>query len=214
MYLCSYSGKILSYHNECRGVIHVGANDGAERDEYAKYSLNVLWFEPNPEVFQKLKTNIAGYDKQKAFEYLVSDIDDGVYTFHISNNDGQSSSIYPLHKHQEVWPTVHYVKDVSVRSIRLDTFMKRECYDPEKFKKLHIDCQGSEMLVLKGAVETLPHVKYVQMEITSMELYKGGSYESEVNQFLKERGFEIMARNDFINIADGTVSEIHYKRIG
>jgi hypothetical protein len=44
-----------SYLRKVRGVIHVGANEGQERDLYAAFGLNVIWIEPIPEVFQVLR---------------------------------------------------------------------------------------------------------------------------------------------------------------
>src|SRR5262245_45342089 len=42
-----------------KGIIHVGANVGQERDDYATYGLNVLWIEPIPWLFAQLKSRIA-----------------------------------------------------------------------------------------------------------------------------------------------------------
>ena len=70
------------------GVIHVGANEGQERELYARYNLNVLWFEPIPEVFQRLARNILPYPNQHAVQALLTDQDKKKYIFHIANNDG------------------------------------------------------------------------------------------------------------------------------
>ncbi len=51
---------------KARGVIHVGANQGQERNLYAAYNLNVLWIEPIPEVFDQLTALIAPYAAQRA----------------------------------------------------------------------------------------------------------------------------------------------------
>ena len=44
-----------SFLNNVSGVIHVGANSGQERYEYNLYSLDVIWIEPIPKIFNKLK---------------------------------------------------------------------------------------------------------------------------------------------------------------
>ena len=41
-----------------RGLIHVGANDGAERHLYAEHGLKVVCIELNPDVFKRLVENI------------------------------------------------------------------------------------------------------------------------------------------------------------
>ena len=54
------------------GVIHIGANTGQERDVYAHYGLRVLWVEPIPTVFEELKENLNGYERQQALQALVT----------------------------------------------------------------------------------------------------------------------------------------------
>src|SRR5262245_41851719 len=83
------------------GVIHVGANTGSERNEYAKHRLRVVWIEPIPEIFTTLTTNIRGCPDQVALNALVNDRDDVEYAFHVSNNGGLSSSIFDLGLHRE-----------------------------------------------------------------------------------------------------------------
>ena len=95
-----------SFLNSVSGVIHVGANSGQERDEYNLYSLNVIWIEPIPKVFNKLKKNIKKYSKQKAYKYLLTNIDNQDINFKIANNAGQSSSILELNQHKDIWPNV------------------------------------------------------------------------------------------------------------
>lgn len=87
---------------EISGVIHVGANIGQERDLYNKLGLFVIWIEPIPEVFQMLKQNLQGFQNQRAFQYLVTDIDGREYQFHIANNTGASSSILDLEQHKDI----------------------------------------------------------------------------------------------------------------
>src|SRR5271163_274795 len=66
-----------------KGVIHVGANTGHERDEYASYGLNVIWIEPIPWVFKQLNSAISSYPNQRALEYLVLDKDGERMTLHV-----------------------------------------------------------------------------------------------------------------------------------
>ncbi len=49
-----------------KGVLHIGANLGQERDLYATYRLPVVWFEALPDIFDKLRDNLIGYPNQTA----------------------------------------------------------------------------------------------------------------------------------------------------
>ncbi len=59
--------KPYRYLNYAKGVIHVGANWGQEKDIYSYFNLNVISVEPIPEIFNKLKENIHRYPNQQAY---------------------------------------------------------------------------------------------------------------------------------------------------
>jgi hypothetical protein len=82
-----------SYLSGVQVVIHVGANEGQERELYAAFGLHVIWIEPIPEVCETLELNLSTFPKQHAYNYLVADEDGKEYQFHIADNAGASSSI-------------------------------------------------------------------------------------------------------------------------
>ena len=133
------------------GVIHVGANTGQEIKLYAEHGLPVVWIEPIPEVFIKLKANLMGFTKQIAVEGLVTDFDDMEYQFHLASNNGASSSILELNLHKDIWPDVSFEQTIKLYSRTLPTLLKANQIDPAGYDMLVIDTQGSELLVLKGA---------------------------------------------------------------
>jgi FkbM family methyltransferase len=102
----------------CSEVIQVGANSG-ERELYAQHGLNVVWIEPIPEVYTALTDNIVGSPSQTAINALITDKDGEKYTLHVANNQGASSSILDLHDDRDIWPEVHYVRDIAVSSATL-----------------------------------------------------------------------------------------------
>ena len=77
-------------------------------------------------MYDKLKSSIASCPNQKAFCYLIADVDDKEYLFHISSNEGKSSSIYDLAGHREIWPDVTYTDTITLKSISLASFVKKE----------------------------------------------------------------------------------------
>jgi hypothetical protein len=54
-----------------------------------------------------------------------------------------------------------------------------------------MDLQGAELLVLRSALDILPMVKCIHVEIGFRETYVGQPLFWEVDQFLKEQGFEL-----------------------
>src|SRR5262249_21344581 len=154
------------------GIIHIGANTGQERGLYAKLQLDVVWVEAIPSVFDQLRANLAEFPKQHAYQYLLTDRDEHEYVFHIASNEGASSSILPLAKHREMWPEIHYLDEIRLKSTTLSSFVQKESLDLARFQALVLDTQGSELLILKGATAILPQFQFVKVEVPNF-----GSYE-------------------------------------
>ena len=176
------------------GVVHVGANTGQERFLYRRYSLNVVWIEPIPEVFQRLEDNLRGFDNQIALQALVTDVDEQEYTFHISNNDGLSSSVFDLKKHKDIWPSVAYVTSIVLNSTTLATLLKTRSIDAGKYQALVMDTQGSELLVLRGCGPILQHFEFIKTEVPDFESYEGCCQLDDIQDFMANNGFREISR--------------------
>jgi FkbM family methyltransferase len=186
-----------------RGVVHVGANVGQERDLYDRHGLEVLWIEPIPDVFATLAANIAGFPRQRALECLVTDRDDASYQFNVANNDGESSSIFALKEHRDVWPKVDFTATITLKSSTLATLLAREQIDPTRYDALVMDTQGSELLVLQGAEPILEHFRFVKTEVPDFEAYAGCARLEDIEHFLASRGYAEISRHRFATRAGG-----------
>jgi FkbM family methyltransferase len=202
-----------SFLKTLTGVIHVGANTGQERNVYAKYNLDVVWIEPIPEIFEKLTDNLKEYSRQCAYQYLVTDKDEGEYEFHISNYEGQSSSILNLHEHKDIWPDVYFQRNIALTSITLVSCVRKEKIELEKYDALIIDTQGSELLVLKGAEDLLQAFLYIKLEAPDFEAYEGCPRVADIEEFLLSHGFREYRRNRFaVRSEGGSYYDILYKK--
>lgn len=205
--------KLDQFMKQVPGVIHVGANNGGERDAYAKYGLRVIWIEPDPEVFEILQKNIRGYVGQKAFQYLVTDQDDSEYEFHIANNNGASSSILDLKLHLELCPDIVYERTIKLRSATLTSLLMKESVRASDYPALVMDTQGSELLVLKGAKEILSSFQFIKIEVADFESYKGCCQLKDIDLFMKHNGFKEICRSKFAeHSGGGSYYDILYKR--
>jgi 2-O-methyltransferase len=173
----------------------------------------VIWVEPIPEIFDRLKANLENYPRQRAFQYLVTDTDDKEYAFHVSNNEGKSSSILELKLHKDIWPEVAFTKSVTLRSVTLPSLLRREGLDVRNYDTLIMDTQGSELLVLKGAVPILPHLTFVKTEVSDFESYEGCCQLEDMGHFLEQHGFAERERHPFARRAEGGVYyDVTYER--
>jgi FkbM family methyltransferase len=179
------------------GVIHVGANDGGlERHLYTLFGLHVLWIEPLPNVFQKLQSNILDFPKQIAKQALLTDQNGAEYVFHVANNRGLSSSIFEIGDHRHIWPDIHYVDHIKMRSTTLDSLLSAE-KGSAKYDVLVLDTQGSELLVLKGATNTLRQIRFIRTETADFETYVGAAKIADISNYLHDHDFRFVKVDKF-----------------
>jgi FkbM family methyltransferase len=194
-------------------VVHVGANEGQERDLYAKFDLNVFWIEPNPSAFELLRAALQSFPKQKAYKALILDRDGVTLILHVASNAGASSSIFEMGEHRQLWPEVSFTHDISVESTTLTTLVSTQSIDLGKDAALILDTQGSELLVLKGAMDLLHHFKYVKTEVADFDSYVGCCKLTELLPFMKQHGFQEVRRDAFMTSPGiGTYYDILFRQ--
>jgi FkbM family methyltransferase len=187
--LIPYKTLLEKYNIQPTGVIHIGAHWGEEAEDYYTNGVKkTIWIEANPECFEKL-TQIP-FENCSFFNYCLSDKDYEEVTFNVSNNEGQSSSILELEYHKIAHKEVEYINSFQVKTITLDTLIKIDEVDLSEYDFLNADIQGAELLMLKGAKETLNHIKYIYIEVNEKELYKDCALIGEIDEFLSQYNFK------------------------
>jgi FkbM family methyltransferase len=176
--------EIEPFLKNLKGAIHVGANIGEERDWYQKQGFEkVIWFEPNKSLFPVLVENLKEYPNQIAFNLGIHDyLKEG--TLHISDNDGQSSSLLELGLHKKYHPNVRYIGDQIVALTRLDYILKDTGENIKSFNFLNIDVQGTELNVLKSLGDQIDKLDYIYLEVNDQEVYKGCALLPEIDNYL------------------------------
>ncbi|MEG4212273.1 FkbM family methyltransferase [Microcoleus sp. S13_B4] len=175
-----------------RGVLHIGAHEGQEMQEYQVMGVEkVLFVEANPSVFERLKANIAGIPNVWLANCAVSN-QNGTVNLRVNSHD-MSSSILPLKLHKEIYPGMVEVNQVTVPSRTLDSLLQESGLNSSEFNLLVIDIQGAELLALQGAGETLKYIDAISTEVNCEELYEGCALINQVDDYLKEYGFQRVA---------------------
>jgi FkbM family methyltransferase len=192
--------KYFSENNiKVDGVIHVGAHRGEEIFDYEKLNAKqVIWIEPNPEVFEELQIALERADsfiESHGFCVAASDVDSTDVDFHVCygpdagfmrGNKGCSSLLKPQGRF-ESW----HRKTIKVDTSRLDTLLEENNFNFGDFQLLDMDTQGAELMVLKGATKLLENVLYVTSEAT----WKNPDYVDnvmfdELESYLNSFGFQ------------------------
>ena len=111
------------------------------------------------------------------------------------------------------WPGVAFTKTITLRSVTLTSLLKSQGIDPAGYDALVMDTQGSELLVLKGADPILQNFKYIKTEVADFESYAGCCQITDIESFLKPRGYTEISRHDFASRPGvGHYYDIVYKR--
>lgn len=172
------------------GIIHMGAHRGGEAPIYDWFQKKVIWIEANPKIFIDLRQNIDEYYNQQAFNCLLTNVDNQLTDFNISSNDGASSSVFKFGNlsigPNSLWKkkNLKIVDTIKLESITLDTFIKLNKINIEKFDHWVMDLQGSELLVLHGAINSLKKCKSIFIEVSRGEVYEKGAQWDEIKSFL------------------------------
>lgn len=197
------------------GIIHVGANYGQEKNTYQQHNLDVIWVEAIPDIFSDLEKQLTDYPKQVAYKALITDIDNKQYDFHIASNKGASSSIFDLKEHKDIWPDIDYTSTIPLLSTTLTSLVKENDIQISNYPALIMDTQGSELLVLKGAVPLIRNFKYIKTEVSDFEAYEGCCQVDDINAFMRENGFKQVSKHKIAKREQGgSYFDIVYKRKG
>ena len=81
---------------------------------------------------------------------------------------------------------------IACRVATLDSVMTESQWEGN-VDLLKIDVQGAELMALRGAEQTLPHVDMIYTEVSFTPLYEGSCIFSEVYDFLCARGFRLLS---------------------
>ncbi len=172
-----------------RGIIHVGAHEGAELPWYQSCGFQkILFIEANPAVFEKLRNNAGDAVGVTVVNRAVTD-KAGPIRLHVTNFD-QSSSILPLETHLQHYPGIEEVQSVTVEGTTLDALLEENGLDPAEFNFLTMDIQGAELLALRGAPGALAHIQAIITEVNFEELYRGCAQIDDIDLHLESHRFE------------------------
>jgi FkbM family methyltransferase len=171
------------------GVLHIGAH---ECEEFLSYLIqkipkeHIFWIEAMKDKVIEMKNKNKNIN---IIEAVVSDKDGEEVTFNITNN-GQSSSFLELGTHEKHHPQVHVVKKEKMITSRMDTIIEKESIKMNNINFLNLDIQGAELKALKGLGKYIDNIDYIYTEVNTEKVYKDCALMSEIDEFLKEKGFE------------------------
>jgi FkbM family methyltransferase len=179
------------YNLNLKGTINVGSYLASEYDLYKKLNINnIIFIEANPNIIEKLKIRVGS--ECIVFNYLIYDKDDVELDFNICHHL-QSSSLLDFKQHKMYYPELSNVIDIiKLKTKKLDTLIKENNIDMNKFNTLMLDVQGAEKLVLDGFTENIKYIDYIYTEVNFDEMYKDCVLFDTLNECLNAHGFKLI----------------------
>lgn len=173
-------------------ALDVGSRDGMRAAWRAlKPHALLIGFDPDPAECARLN-EAAGDAAQERYEPVALGANDGEATLHLTR-DPKSSSLYPPHpralvRYPELWR--HEPRGTqTVLTTTIDTWARSA--DVAAIDALKVDVQGAELDVLRGARQMLASARVIESEVEFQELYEGQPLFTDVDRFLRERGFRL-----------------------
>lgn len=215
--MLDFDQLLEKYNIKINGIIHVGAHEGMETVAYVKHNVkDVILVEANPFRFSNLTESLntgryvtwcspltysyfsvsdaeilKGY---KAFNYAVSDKEDGTITFNLSNFDGGTDSIFKINEwgRDSSWAPYEHVAEIEVPTTTLDKIVENKA----NYNFLNMDVEGAELMVLRGASEVLKHMDCIMLETQDKIRFEGSCTRQQLVEFLDGYGFELKEYHD------------------
>lgn len=188
--LIPFQKLVAKHHLNITGVLHCGAHEGQEAEDYHKLGVSkMLFVEADPDTFEKLKGKIAKYENAIPVNACLSDVDGKTVDFKRTSNQGQSSSMLEMKTHKIAHPDVTVVDSIELQTKRLDSLIEELNLNIHEFNFLNMDLQGAELLALRGLGDYLKYFKYAYLEVNQRELYAGCPMVEDLDMYLIGFGF-------------------------
>jgi FkbM family methyltransferase len=169
-------------------VIDIGANPIDADPPYAAMlragDAEVVGFEPNPAALEVLNARKGPLER-----YFPHAVGDGArHTLHICQAPGMTSLLEP---DPAVLGLFHGFPDWGrvLATEPLDTVRLDDVPETAGADLLKLDIQGAELMVLRHAPARLRGAVVIQAEVEFLPLYRNQPLFSDIDQFLRARGF-------------------------
>ncbi len=171
-------------------VIDVGASGGVD-PRWARFTqdFKAILFEPDPREYMRLARSAS--DKMIVMNTALSDRP-GDVEFHLCRKQEVSSVFPPNFEFLGKFPEAErfeVLNKIEVPTNTLDDELVAKGIRDVDFIK--VDVQGYELSVLRGGVRILPCVLGLEIEVEFAPMYAGQPLFPEVDQFVRQCGFEL-----------------------
>lgn len=190
-------------------IADIGACDCLSSIKYARMFpyASIKAFEPRKDNVEEAMENILRRNlnnRISLFQVCLGSIEGSVELYESSgqangcegwDTGNKSSSILEPDRHTIIHPWCKFESKNRYQMRTLDSYEFSIDY-------IHIDVQGYEMEVFKGAQKTLENVKAVWCEASRVELYKGQPLKDDVIGHMNQMGFSVQVDTCYYEFGD------------
>ena len=181
--------EFVRLHNlKPNGVLHVGAHEAEEVDEYIANGfaerIPIIWVEAQTDLAENLKVKLDPA-KNKVYCAVAWDVDGVEKIFNVTSKSA-SSSLFDLDEHKSLYPEIDIVQKIQVTTRRLDSTLSSS----DTFDFVVLDIQGAESQAIKGLGKRINTVNWIFTEVSKRELYSGATLYKDLDSQLSELGFK------------------------
>ena len=191
-------------------IVDVGCRWGFA-DKFMDYNhsddMKIYGFDPDVEECERLNA-IYKSDAIKLVPIGLSD-KEGKKTLFLTKEPGCSSLYKPNEILTRDYPALYCAQEIAnieVNVTTLDLWAKEEGVSYIDYMK--IDTQGAELSILQGAVDILPSVRFLEVEVEFNPIYDGQPVFSDVDLYLRGFGFVLWKFSNFAHYSKGNESDI------
>jgi FkbM family methyltransferase len=183
-------------------IFDIGACEAEDSIRYSNLFPNavVYAFEPLPTNFQKCLSNIQKYKKEniKIYNLAFANLK-GESNFYVSSGrpegtemenwdyGNKSSSILPPNIENQNHKWLKFEEQIVINTDKMSNFCLANKIESIDF--IHMDVQGAELEVLKGAEKLIDNIKAIWLEVESVQLYENQPIKEDIENFMKLNGF-------------------------
>ena len=183
-----YIREFVRLHNlNAKGVLHVGAHEAEEVDEYIAAGFAeqapIIWVEAQADLVDILKRKLNPKEN-KVYCAVAWDVDGVTKTFNVTSKSA-SSSLFELDEHRRIYPEIDIVQKIQVTTSRLDSTLSPN----DLFDFVVLDIQGAESQAIEGLGKRINSVNWIFTEVSKKELYAGATQYKDLDSQLSELGF-------------------------
>jgi 2-O-methyltransferase len=194
-------------------IADIGACEAEDSIRYSRVfpQARIYAFEPLPSNIAIAKDNIRKYNLSN-IELVGKAVSDknGTAKFFVSTGQpsgvgdadwdwgNKSSSLLEPGRHPEFADFIKFEESINVDTVTLDEFCLQRNITAIDF--IHMDVQGGEMMVLKGAARILRTVRAIWLEVSTVALYKDQPLADELEKFMHDNEF-VMIRDRLYGIS-------------